>query len=173
MQETVVEQNQKYRNDIKPLLYNRNDAYVQINPVQEQATKLWTTLSKKDTADAYQKAGATTWTVLKQAIALLVFSVVLLVALIFWVWGIGFQAGFQFRQWLEVKQPNLDEVIALVLKILLWPFVLAFQWANWFVKNYLGLEIRFEQPKPPSTPAPPSGGSTDSTSTPSQDSPTK
>lgn len=148
-----------------PILYNRNDAYVQINPVQEQATQLWETLSQQDTAVVYQQAVAKTWKLLKQAIALIVFLFVSLVALIFWIWGIGFQSGFHFRKWLEVKQPNVNEVVGLFLKILFWPLILAFQWANSFVKKYLGWEVQFDLSSSETTPE-----TTGETSTPPKDS---
>lgn len=79
--------------------------------------------------------------------------------------GYSFQSGFHFRKWLEVKQPNVNEVVGLFLKILFWPLILAFQWANSFVKKYLGWEVQFDLSSSETTPE-----TTGETSTPPKDS---
>ncbi|NJR60600.1 MAG: hypothetical protein HC769_18250 [Cyanobacteria bacterium CRU_2_1] len=165
MPESAVDQRQNSHSSLIPMLYNKDDAYIQISPVQEQATQLWAILSENDTAMVYQQAAAKTWKLLKQTIVLLVFLFVLLIALVVWIWGIGFQSGLQFRTWLETEHPTLDELMTVLLKVLLYPFERAFAWANWFIKTYLGWEIHFGSPPSESSSTQPEQPST---STPSE-----
>ncbi len=125
----------------------------QLTLVQNRASKIWETLSAKDTGDVYWQAVVKTWRLLKQTIALLFFLWILLVALIIWVWGIGFKGGLHFRTWLEVKQPPLDKVAATCLKgFFVWPFERIFEWASNFVKKHLGWEVEFTPITSESTP---------------------
>ncbi|MFN6570949.1 hypothetical protein [Dendronalium sp. ChiSLP03b] len=150
MPETEVQQSQKSFNSL-PVLYTRDDSQpIQYNPIQE-ITQLWKTLSEEDTSSVYQQAALKTWNIFKKAITLVVFLFLLLAALIIWVWGIGFRSGLHFRTWIETKQPTLDELFLAFLKILLWPFERIFDWANSFIKDFFGWEIKFDSPEPEST----------------------
>jgi hypothetical protein len=145
MQETVVKQSQESLSSL-PVLYKRDDFQpqpIQYNPIQG-AIQLWATLLEKDTVVVYQQAAGKTWELFKQAIAVIFFLFRLLIALIIWVWGIAFQSGLNFRNWLEVKQPTLDEIVSALIKVFVWPLSHAYQWAGSFIKKYLGWEIKFD-----------------------------
>ncbi|MDZ7963101.1 MAG: hypothetical protein RMY34_35475 [Aulosira sp. DedQUE10] len=163
MTETEIQQSQKSLSSL-PVLYTRDDSQpIQYNPFQE-ITQLFKTLSDEDTSSVYQNAAVKTWKIFKQAITLITFLFLLLCALIVWVWGIGFKSGLYFRTWIETTKPTVDELIVVVLKILLWPFERTFDWANSFIKDLFGWEIKFDPSKPEST-STPAGGGTIPTST--------
>jgi hypothetical protein len=100
-------------------------------------------LSDKETAVVYQQASSKTWQLFKQAIAVVLFLFALLIALIIWVLGIAFQSGQSFRNWLEIEQPNLDEIASLLFKYFVRTLERAYQWSASFIKEYLGWEIKF------------------------------
>ena len=157
MQETEVQQSQKSLS-ILPVLYTRDDSQpIQYNPIQE-ITQLLKALSEEDTSSVYQQAAIKTWRIFKLAITFITFLFLLLCALIIWFWGIGFKSGLHFRTWIEIKQPTLDEIIVVFLKIILWPFERTFDWANSFIKDLFGWEIKFDPLKPESTSTPAEGG---------------
>lgn len=156
MPEFVVDQNQKSQSKLIPLSSKVGQA--RLASVQRMANDLWATLSEKDTGTVYQQAATKTWKLLKQTITLLFFLWVLLVALIIWIWGIGFQSGLQFRTWLAVKKTTQNEIIPAILQFLfVWPLKGAVEWANEFVKKYLGWEVEFNPIEPGS--GSPSAGS--------------
>jgi glucan phosphoethanolaminetransferase (alkaline phosphatase superfamily) len=164
MSELAVDQNQKSQSRL--MLFNSEVGQAPLASVQKKANDLWATLAEKDTGTVYQQAAAKTWKLLKQTIALIFFLWVLLAALIIWIWGIGFRSGLQFRTWLEVKQPTLDELISTILQVFfVWPFKWAVAWANEFVKKYLGWEIEFDPIKPKPTSEKPAATPSESTET--------
>lgn len=145
MQQTLIQQSPESPNSL-PVLYKRDNFQpIENNPIQ-RAIQLWATLSDKDTAVVYQQAAGKTWQIFKQAIAFVLFLFALLVALTIWVLGIAFQSGQNLRNWLEIKQPNLDEIASALFKFLVWPLERAYKWAVSFIKEYLGWEIKFDQP---------------------------
>lgn len=113
------------------------------NPIQFFATELWQTLSERDTAVTYKQFFTKTFKLLAQAIALLFFLILLVVAVIIWLWGVGFQSGRLFREWLVTKQPTEVQILSAIARLILWPIEKAIAWATDFVKNYLGWEIDF------------------------------
>jgi hypothetical protein len=162
MPELSVDQNQKSQS--KLMLFNSEVGQAPLASVQRKANDLWTTFVEEDTGTVYQQAATKTWELLKQMISLLFFLWVLLVALIIWIWGIGFRSGLQFRTWLEVKQPKLDEILSALLKnFFVWPFEQAFAWASAFVKKYLDWEIEFDPIQSKPTSAKPESTQTGST----------
>jgi hypothetical protein len=143
MQETLVQPTPKSPTSF-PVLYQKDNSQpIDYNPIQG-VIQLWATLSDKDTAVVYQKASDKTWQLFKQVIAVVLFLFALLIALIIWVLGIAFQSGQNFRNWLEIKQPNLDEIASALFKHLVWPLERAYQWSASFIKEYLGWEIKFD-----------------------------
>ena len=136
-----------------PILY-KGDAskLIQYNPLEE-LSQLFSLLSADETSNTYQKAAEKTWLLLKKTIVLFLFVVCFIVALPIWVGGIGFQAGFKFRQWLETDQPSLEQIVYRMLEAIAYPFKQAYAWASWFVKQYLNWEVSFSSP-PQATPAP-------------------
>ncbi|PAX53014.1 hypothetical protein [Brunnivagina elsteri] len=143
MQETLVQQSPESSHSL-PVLYKKdNSQSADYNPIQG-AIQLWATLSDKNTAVVYQQASSKTWQIFKQAIAVVLFLFALLIALIIWVLGIAFQSGQYFRNWLEIKQPNLDEIVSTLFKYLLLPLERAYQLSASFIKEYLGWEIKFD-----------------------------
>ncbi len=149
MQETLMKQSPTSPNSL-PVLYKRDNVQpTENNPIQG-AIQLWSTLSDKDTGVVYQQAASKTWLIFKQAIAVILFLLTLIIALTIWAFGIAFQSGQKFRNWLEIKQPNLDEVASALFQFLASPLERAYKWAESFVKEYLRWEIKFEQTKPES-----------------------
>lgn len=144
MSEPTVAQNAQASESIIPLQYNKDDAYLIHNPLQHRAVQLWEMLCEEDTATAYQEAGARTWTLIKRVFSLLFFTVTSLVALTFWLWGIGFRSGLKFRHWIEETSPSINEIITLILQVLVWPLLQAFKWADHFVQKYFGWEVNIE-----------------------------
>ncbi|BAY90670.1 MULTISPECIES: hypothetical protein [unclassified Tolypothrix] len=146
MPETKIQQSPTSLSSL-PVLYTRDAAQpIQYNPFQE-ITQLFQTLFEEDTSSVYQKAGAKTWKIVKQIITVVTFLFLLLCALIIWVWGIGFKSGLYFRTWIETKKPSIDELIVAILKIILWPLERTFEWANSFIKDLFGWEIKFDESK--------------------------
>ncbi|BAZ03837.1 hypothetical protein [Calothrix sp. NIES-3974] len=144
MQETLVTKSTESPN--LPVLYKRDNTQpTEYNPIQG-AMQLWATLSDKDTAIVYQQAGNKTWQIFKQAIAVILFLLALVVALVIWVWGIAFQSGQSLRNWLEIKQPNLEELTSALFRFLARPLERVYAWAASFIKEYLGWEIKFDSP---------------------------
>lgn len=139
------------------------------NPIQFFATELWQTLSERDTAVTYKQFFTKTFKLLAQAIALLFFLILLVVAVIVWVWGVGFQSGRLFREWLITKEPTEVQILSAIARVLLWPIEKATAWATKFVKDYLGWKIDFEKCKSlfssPSTSQTPPAANTESTAT--------
>lgn len=115
-----------------------------MNPIQFFASELWQTLSERDTAVTYKQFFAKTFKLLAQVFALLFFLILLVVAVVVWIWGIGFQFGRLLREWLATEQPTFDQVLSAIARFLLWPVEKAIAWATKFVKDYLGLEIDLE-----------------------------
>jgi hypothetical protein len=113
------------------------------NPIQFFAAELWQTLSERDTAVTYKQFFAKTFKLLAQVLALLFFLFLLVVAVIVWLWGVGFQSGRLFREWLVTKQPTEIQILSAMARLILWPIEKAIAWATDFVKNYLGWEIDF------------------------------
>lgn len=154
MQDTVDHQRSGSLNSY-PILYKGDDSkLIQYNPIEELG-QLFSLLSADETSTTYQKAAEKTWLLFKKAIVLFLFVFCFIVALPIWVAGIGFQAGFKFRQWLEEEQPSLEQIVHRMLEYLAYPFKQAYAWASWFVKQYLNWEIAFSSPaKPAPVPTP-------------------
>lgn len=132
MQETVDRQSQK---SSYPLLYKGNDSkLIQYDPIQE-VNQLLSLLSASDTEKI--------WVFFKKAIVLLLFLICFVIALPIWLYGIGFQAGFHFREWIDTEKPPIEKIVDLVLGYLSWPFTKAYAWASWFVKQYFDWEFPF------------------------------
>jgi len=70
-------------------------------PVKEQATKVWQTITAPETAETYKKTGALTWGILKDTGYLL--WLVLCLGLV--VWKTGYKTGWDVREWVN----NLDK----------------------------------------------------------------
>jgi hypothetical protein len=144
MQETLVKQSPESPQSL-PVLYKKDNSQSidsNYHPIQG-AIKLWATLSDKETAVVYQQASSKTWQLFKQAIAVVFFLLALLIALMIWVLGIAFQSGQSFRNWLEIEQPNLDEIASLLFKYFVLTLQRPYQWSASFIKKYLGWEIKF------------------------------
>jgi len=149
MQETLMKQGLESPTSL-PVLYKRDNVQpTENNPIQG-AIKLWATISDKDTGVVYQQAAGKTWLIFKQAIAVVLFLLALITALNIWMLGIAFKSGHKLRNWLEVKQPNIDEITSALFQFLTSPLERAYKWAESFVKEYLRWEIKFEQTKPES-----------------------
>lgn len=148
MQETVDKQRQGSLN-YYPVLYKEDGSkLIQYNPIEE-LSQLFSLLSADDTSTTYQKAAEKTWLLFKKAIVLFLFVLCFIVALPIWVAGIGFQVGFNFRKWLEVERPSLEQIVYRALEYIAYPFKQAYVWASWFVKQYLNWEISFDSPAKP------------------------
>ena len=107
--------------------------------LEEEGLQLFNLLSAEETADAYQKAGAATWTLIKKIGLIIFFSLLLVAALIIWILGIGFQLGFYTRQKLEGKPP--ESVVDIVIGFYTFMggmFVKVYEWAAAFIKKTLG-----------------------------------
>jgi len=143
MQETLIKQSPASSKNLPVLYRSENFQPIDNNPIQE-AIQLWATLSDTDTTVTYQKAALKTWLIFKQLITVILFLLSLVTALIIWVLGLAFQSGQQFRNWLEVKQPNLNEIVSVLFKFLVWPLERAYEWSAAFIKEYLGWEIKFD-----------------------------
>jgi hypothetical protein len=146
MQAPMTDQNQESHSNLVSLpLYGvvGKDA-LQNNPVREQVMQLLAILSEEDTSVTCQQTASKTWRLFQQVAVLIFFLCTLFVALIFWLWGVGYQSGVYFRRWVDVKQPTTNDLLLGMLEIIMWPFKQALNWANSFVKKYLGLEIQFD-----------------------------
>ncbi|MBD2199380.1 MULTISPECIES: hypothetical protein [Calothrix] len=137
MQETVAQPIQESLRNL-PVLYKQDESQIiQHNPIQ-QAIQLWANISDRKTVEVYQQAAGKTWDLLKQALAVIFFLCQLLIALIIWISGFCFQMGQIFRNKLEVEQPTLEQTISTLFQFLLWPLARTYDWADSFVKKYLG-----------------------------------
>jgi hypothetical protein len=107
-------------------------------PIQLYAAALWEALSEKDTAITYKQALIKTWVLFKYLLALVFFSFLFVIAFIISIWGIGFNLGKQFRQWLDDTEndhgPN--EIVEALLKILFLPLQKAVELANKYIARY-------------------------------------
>ncbi|MDJ0674766.1 MAG: hypothetical protein QNJ36_05205 [Calothrix sp. MO_167.B42] len=138
--------------DCFPVLYKKeNFLPAEYNSIQG-AIKLWATLSDKDTIATYQQAAGKTWQILKQLFAIVLFLLTLIIALTIWMSGIAFQSGQNLRNWLEIKQPNLDEVAYALFKPLVRFLERAYEWSISFIKEHLGWKMKAEHPKVESPP---------------------
>lgn len=127
-----------------PVLYNKTGIISASYDPGQEISQLLSMLHEEDTANTYQKAAEKTWTLFKRLTMLILFTFSLIIALLIWLYGIGFQAGFYFRKWLEVERPPIEKVTSLILDYLSWPFRKAYDWAKWFVKEYLHWEVSFD-----------------------------
>lgn len=110
------------------------------NSIQLYATELWESLSEKDTAVTYKQAILKTWRLLKILLILLASVFLLVVAAIISIWGIGFNLGVQFQQWLDndgQAQRGPEDFIGELVKILWLPIQKIVELANKHVQKYL------------------------------------
>ncbi|MEM9214089.1 MAG: hypothetical protein AAGD25_07045 [Cyanobacteria bacterium P01_F01_bin.150] len=142
MSETI---DQKYQGTLIPTFFNKNETQGIQTSLQAKVIQLWEMFFENDTALTPQKVGRKTWILIK-FLLLVFFLITSLVALTFWLWGIGFRSGWELRHWLAVEKPERSQVIALFLKVLAWPFIYAINWADNFVKKYFGWEFKVEFP---------------------------
>lgn len=143
MQETMIKQSQESLENL-PVLYKSDDSQsIKYNPTQE-VIRLYSTLLEKDTVVVYQKAAEKTWDILKQAIVVIFFLFRLFIALIIWACGIAYQSGKHLRNWLMVNEPTLYEIMSALLNVLKQALSDAYKWAASFIKENLGLEIKFD-----------------------------
>ena len=112
------------------------------NPIPEYANELWQTLTAKDTAITYKQAGAKTWRLLQLTLGLIFFIFLLAVAVVLWFWGIGYNLGRSFRNWINTTSPHPDDVFAVTLRLIVYPIEALIKWATELVKNYLGWEVK-------------------------------
>jgi hypothetical protein len=115
-----------------------------MNSIQAQAGELWQTLSERDTAVTYKQAAVKTWKVLKQGIILIVSLALLSIAIVLWIWSVGFNSGRSFREWLETEKPAPNEILGVTIYFLLWPFERAFDWAKDQVQKSLGWTVKID-----------------------------
>lgn len=113
-----------------------------MNSIQDQAGELWQSLSERDTGVIYKQATVKTWRLLKQGIILIVSLALLSVAIVLWIWSVGFNSGRSFREWLEVEKPAPTEIFGVTIYFLLWALERAFDWATDQVQKYLGGTIK-------------------------------
>lgn len=142
MQEFVVNKSQEAVSSLTVTSITNNSQPVKCHPMQE-VIQILATLAEENTVFAYQKVAVTTWEIFKQASNFIFFLFCLLIALIIWGCGIFFQSGLHFRNWLEVKQPTVNEMISLLLKYLIWPLKRAYEWADGYIKENLGWDNPF------------------------------
>jgi hypothetical protein len=143
MQETAIQEVQQPLSCL-PVLYKDNVTAVQYDPGQE-VNQLLSILKESETSDAYQKVAEKTWMFLKRLIVLILFTISLVFALLVWVYGTGFQAGYHFRKWLEEEQPPIEKITSQILDYLSWPFKKAYEWAEKFVEDYLHWKVSFDK----------------------------
>jgi hypothetical protein len=141
MNKTTTEQNKDGQSCLVQLDYKGNIQWISLNPnpIQLYATELWETLSEKETAITYKQALVKTWNLLKYLLALLLSIFLLTVALIVSIWGIGFNLGEQFQQWLDNggQGRTPEEFVTKLLKIIVFPIQKIVEWANKYVEKYL------------------------------------
>lgn len=140
---TVIPQTQKPLN-VLPVLYEKTGIIAASYDPGQEISQLLSMLKEDETSGTYQKAAEKTWVLFKRVVMLVLFTFSLIVALLIWLYGMGFQAGFYFRRWLEVERPPIEKVTSLILNYLSLPFRKAYDWANWFVKEYLHWQISFD-----------------------------
>jgi hypothetical protein len=116
-------------------------------PLQAQTADLIQSLTHPETGTTYKNAAALTWALLKKAGLWLAYLAVTLFAVLVWICGIGFKGGHNFREWIEVKSPSVEEVVCAVLRVVAFPFVSLYYWANAVVKKTLGWEIQLNSLK--------------------------
>lgn len=144
MQETPIEQSSP--SNSLPVLYKKDNYQSIVNDPSQEAIRLWTTLSDKDTAVTYQKALDKTWQIFKQIIPVVLFLLTLTIAVTVWTLGIAFHSGRNLRYWLEIEQPSPLELVYALFQFLASPLKLAYEWSVSFIKKYLGWEIKFKLP---------------------------
>ncbi len=139
---------------VKDRNFDQGKHLIQI--LEEEGLQLFNLLSAEETADAYQKAGAATWTLIKKVGLIIFFSLLLVAALVIWILGIGFQLGFYARQKLEGNPP--ESVVDIVIDFYAFIgrlFVKGYEWAAAFIKKTLGWT--FELPASEGKSTPPEG----------------
>lgn len=82
------------------------------------------TVLKQDKVGAdYKNALHTSLQVLK-VFAIWLFLVVLTAfAVLVWIWGIGYQGSYLFREWIEKHTPSTNELVCTMLRTVTAPFV--------------------------------------------------
>ncbi|MBD2099878.1 hypothetical protein [Leptolyngbya sp. FACHB-261] len=112
------------------------------NPIFEQATELWATLSDPCTALTYKNAASRTWVLLRQIVRLIFLLTLLAVVVVVWIWSVGFQSGRAFRSWLNTEEPTPTLLLQKTADILLWPFKVTVDWSKKQIKEQLGIELK-------------------------------
>ncbi|PSR16857.1 hypothetical protein C8255_15635 [filamentous cyanobacterium CCP3] len=120
-------------------------------PLQHQTTELVRIFSDQATGETFKRSLGTALYVFKLMGALLLRLAVVGVAVVVWVWGLGFQLGYYFRKWIDNTSPTAEEIVCNVLWAIARPFVLLYQWAN----SFLGWEDPLKQLKQQLNSAPP------------------
>ncbi len=142
MNTPIVKQNQDSDSDLIKSSQPKDHQLIfdnkSIQAIQDHATELWNTLSEKDTAITYKQFLIISWKLLVQTITLIFSLLMLLVAIIIWLWSIGFQLGQYFVE-LLASETLRKKAWEDILKLLLWPFKCS--------KNYLGWEFSFDECK--------------------------
>jgi hypothetical protein len=143
---TALNKPSESRDKATQLVYNEgSETFSPVRAAQYQVDQLWAVLREENTADAYQQAGAKTWKLFKHLVALLLYVWLLLLAIVIWIWGIGFQSGYYFRKWISDEEPTSVEIVTACLKVLLLPFAWAYAWASEFVHSQLGWKNPLEE----------------------------
>ncbi|NET37781.1 MAG: hypothetical protein F6K19_38205 [Cyanothece sp. SIO1E1] len=160
------------RNQLMMLSVTKRDAEtLPETPLRQQTAELIKILATRETGIIYKDAAVTTLNVLKALAVLLFQLLVTAFAFLIWLWGIGFQCGHYFREWIEVKSPSVSEVVCVVLQAIALPFVSLYNWAAAFVRASFGWEVQFNclesgtdttQPDNPNCKEPEPGGGAES-----------
>ena len=119
-----------------------------MNRIQDQAAKLWQTLSATDTVTTYKQAGVVTWNIVRE-LALLVWLVFCLVLVaIDWFWKNSIQAGRNFRYWLtNLDQSSPDRIASEAGRALLTVGKDSLDTTISKARTQLGLPLKLEMPE--------------------------
>lgn len=118
---------------------NGDIQWIQVNPnpIQYHASTLWDTLKERETAIIYKQALHKTWLILKQAIALLFFIVLLATALIVAIWGTGYTLGIALQKWIAQQDRQPEDFATGIFQALRSPLDRLVKWASDYVERYL------------------------------------
>jgi hypothetical protein len=90
--------------------------------IQVQTEQFQQTVSKRDTGKIYRDAFQRSWQLFKQSLTLISLVFLSIVGIFIGLWLIGFNAGRQFRDWLEIEEPTPNKIWLKTTDIILFPF---------------------------------------------------
>lgn len=117
--------------------------------LQVQTEKFQQTVTKRDTGKIYRDAIQRSWQLFKQSLTLVSLVFLSIAGIFIGLWLIGFNAGRNLRDWIEIEEPTPSKIGSKITDILLFPFRWSIILLDKALSQAFGWEFKLTERLPP------------------------